>query len=84
MGSAALTYFLSAGSERIGLSAAAAEQLRNGCVEVQAYCNTLVLILVYVHGNCVFDLGMIVVCNDVSSCSMNLALFCVQVLRTMY
>ena len=58
LGSAALTYFLSAGSERIGLSAAAAEQLRNGCIEVQAYCNMTVLILVYVHyGNCVFNHG---------------------------
>ena len=58
LGSAALTYFLSAGSERIGLSAAAAEQLRNGCIEVHAYCNMTVLTLVYVHyGNCVFDHG---------------------------
>lgn len=36
LGSAALSYFLSAGSERVGLSAAAAEQLRSGCIEVRA------------------------------------------------
>ncbi|KAK9821450.1 hypothetical protein WJX81_000353 [Elliptochloris bilobata] len=34
LGSAAITYFLSAGSERIGLSSPAAEQLRHGCTEV--------------------------------------------------
>lgn len=35
LGSAALAYFLSAGSENIGLSSQAAEQLRNGCIEVR-------------------------------------------------
>ena len=36
LGSAALAYFLSAGSENIGLSSQAAEQLRNGCIEVRS------------------------------------------------